>query len=176
MLSGKRRPTRYRSLVTRHARGFTLVELVLVASVLGILLVASVPRFAQTANRLRVEQAAFELTQLLRYARERAVAQGREVRWVWEDDTRQAHLEAVGEDGQPALIPERAAHSSPLIPDASAALRRGDKSVGCKCIRFFPDGTSESTTIAVRFHELIYTVTVHEATGQACLAAGTTAC
>ena len=148
----------------------------LVSVVLGILLVASVPRFAQTANRLRVEQAAFELTQLLRYARERAVAQGHEVTWVWEDDTRQAHLEAVGEDGQPALIPERAARSTPLIPEASAALHRGDKSVGCKCIRFLPDGTSESTTIAVRFHELIYTVTVHEATGQACLAAGTAAC
>ena len=148
----------------------------LVASVLGILLVASVPRFAQTANRLRVEQAAFELTQLLRYARERAVAQGREVIWMWEDDTRQAHLEAVDENGHPAPIPEHAARSTPLIPDASAALLRDDKAVECHCVRFFPDGTSESTTLTVTFHERVYTVTVHEATGQTCLAAGTTAC
>src|SRR3989338_7437801 len=74
--------------------GFTLVEVILVAVVLGMLMMVSVPRFQQTAQRLQTEQTAFALTQLLRYAHERAVAQGDEIIWVWDPETRQAHLVA----------------------------------------------------------------------------------
>ena len=155
--------------------GFTIIELALVSVVLLILLAASIPRFAETAQRLRLERTAFELTQLLRVAHERAVAQGQPMLWVWDDETRSAHLEAVVE-GAPVRLEERMAHSEPLMAGATLELLRDARPVACRCVNFLPDGTSEPTTIALAFGASRYTVTVHEATAQACLAAGTAAC
>ncbi len=152
--------------------GFTLIELVLVAAVLGLLLLASIPRFQQTAQRLRLERSAFELTQLLRYAHARAAAEGIELIWVWDEKDRQAHLERLLENGQSARLEERAASSAPLMGEASVSLIQAGEPVACECVRFFPDGTSEATTLTVSLRESLYRITIDEATSQVLLAAG----
>src|SRR3989338_10744732 len=121
--------------------GFTLVEVILVAVVLGLLLTASVPRFQQTAQRLQTEQTAFALTQLLRYAHERAVAQGDAIVWVWDVQARQAHLESVGDNDERYPINEHVARSRPIHGDITVSLVREGSEVDT--VTFSPHVTSK---------------------------------
>ena len=149
-------------------QGFTLVEVILVAVVLGLLLTAAVPRFQQTAQRLQTEQTAFALTQLLRYAHERAVAQGDAIVWVWDVQARQAHLESVGDNDERYPINEHVARSRPIHGDITVSLVREGSEVDT--VTFSPDGTSEPATLQVSQPPFSYTVTVDASTSQPHLA------
>ena len=155
--------------------GFTLIELVFVMVILSILLAATLPRFSQTAQRLRTEQSAFEWTQLLRYAHVRAAAQGQEVIWRWDPSIHRAYLETV-QNGEVTRLQERTAQSASLTAEASVGITQADQPVDCQCVHFFPNGTSEPTTVTLTFRKHVYTLHIDEATGQACLATGTAAC
>ena|SRR3989338_8355195 len=148
--------------------GFTLVEVILVAVVLGLLLTAAVPRFQQTAQRLQTEQTAFALTQLLRYAHERAVAQGDAMVWVWDAEARQAYLESVQGDNPPQRIKENVARSRPIRGNITVSLVREGSEVDT--VTFSPDGTSEPATLQVSQPPFSYTVTVDASTSQPHLA------
>jgi len=164
--------------------GFTLVELVLVCVVVGILLAATVPRFQHTADRLRTERSAFELTQLLRYARERALVEGQETAWVWHRTDRVVSIERVAtsdpsgvtgasqgpEQSQPDAV--RFTQSSPLPQGVEIDVARDGQAVECSCVRFFPDGQSEPTMLTIRSSQQTYTISVQAATGQVVLTAG----
>lgn len=172
------------SLVSRllsPAFGFTLIELVLVTAVIGILLVVSIPRFQQTAQRLRLEQTAFAFAHLLRYTHERAVSQGQDMVWTWEDATHQMRSEPVvaeapvGGGDQPASLPQASAVSDTIPEGFSLTLLRHGEPVGCQCIHFFLDGTSEATILTLHSREAAYTIQVDEATGQVVLTTGTSA-
>ena len=153
------------------AFAFTLIELVFVMAILGILLVASAPRFAQITERLRVERSAFELTQLLRYAHERAVSESREIVWVWDQGAHRARLEMT-EDGSTQPIRERMAMSARLPGEISVALLRDGASVDR--VSFLPDGTSQPTTLQVSHDKDLYTATIDETTSQVLLSTGST--
>lgn len=144
--------------------GFTLVELALIMVILGVLLTAAIPRLQQTARRMRVEQSAFELAQLLRAAHEQAVAGGREVVWVWDAERGRARLEP-GETMMSRSFPE----------GLSVLLTQDGQAVACSCVRFFPEGTSEPATLTVRLQEQLITATVDDATGQVRLVPGAVA-
>ena len=162
-------------LRTRSERSaFTLVELVFVMVVLAILLVASLPRFTHTAARLRTEQAAFELTQLLRYAHERAVAGTQQIDWVWDEHERRAHLEFAPDIPAQGNAPQRVDEhltTGSLVPEGVAVgLEREGNAVDR--VRFFPDGTSETTAIQVGHDSERYVVNVDAVTSQAILTTG----
>jgi len=165
---------------------FTLIELVLVAVILSILLTASMPRFQQTAQRLRAEHTVFEFVQLLRLSHERAVAEGREIVWVWDDEAHRAHLYALAtSDGETTANPleDRFGRSARLVDGASVQLEHPEGVGPCPggvpeqaaCVRFFPDGTSESTTMTVAVGLRSYVVTVNEATSHVVLTTGAAA-
>ena len=144
--------------------------------VLAILLTASVPRFQRTAERLRLEHAAFELAQLARLAHERSVTEDREVVWTWDEERRRARIEAAQEPSSDTAAPAAGPmESSPLPAGAAVSLARGGEEVACRCVRFFPAGTAEEAAVMVRLGDNVYTVSVDAATGQARLAAGTAA-
>ena len=147
--------------------GFTLVEVILVAVVLGLLLTAAVPKFQQTAQRLQTEQAAFSLAQLLRYAHERAVIQGRAAVWVWNVEERRARVAQLEDDGQRQWLTEHVSRSRPVREDIAVALVRDGAEVDA--VTFFPDGTSEPATLQVAHHPFSYTVTIDAATSQPAL-------
>ena len=145
------------------------------ALVLGMLMMATVPRFQQTAQRLQTEQTAFALTQLLRYAHERAVAQGDQIIWVWDPETRQAHLVAVQshDPTQPTQripIVGNIARSRPIRGEITVTLSRGSQLVDD--VTFKPDGTSQPTTLQIAHGAFNYTVTIDAATGQSTLTSG----
>jgi len=144
--------------------GFTLVEVILVAVVLGLLLTAAVPKFQQTAQRLQTEQAAFSLAQLLRYAHERAVIQGRAAVWVWNVEERRARVAQLEDDGQRQWLNEHVARSRPIRDDITVTLAQEGAEVDA--VTFFPDGTSDAATLRVARPPFSYTVTVDAATSQ----------
>ena len=162
--------------------GFTLVELILVSVVLGILLAASAPRFQQTAQRMRAEQAAFECAQLLRLAHERAVAEGRDVIWAWDPYARRVQLYRVmtaGPTESIEAIDEPTARSEPFLPGlrmrldhAGAAPCPDGVAAEGACVRLFADGTSEATTLTLDAPARAYVITVHETTSRISLTAG----
>ena len=152
---------------SKYSVGFTLVELIFVALALVVLLTVSLPNFHQTGQRLRAEQSTFELVQHLRYARELAVTQGRPIVWVWSPQTRRAQLEAMTEDGALEPLQDRMAQSA-VLPEAITLDVLHDEVVS-ETVRFFPDGTSEPTTLLVRTSGGVYTVTIDAATGQVIL-------
>ena len=136
-------------------------------AILGILLAVSLPRFAATSERLHTEHTAMALSQLFRYARELAVAQGREIVWVWDAETRRARLQTVQDDGSAQWLEERSAMSLPLPETMGLRLER--EGVPVDRVRFLPDGTSQQTTLYVTHGQDTYTVIVDGATGQALL-------
>lgn len=145
-------------------------------AVLAVLLAASLPRFQGTAERLHTEQRAFEMAQLIRYARERAIAQVLPVRWRWNAQERRVSVEVFGDDGQWTRLEERTARSAQLASYMALSVSdlEGDP-VDCECVQFAPDGTTTPTIVELRRDGQAFTVTVDGATGQPTLAAGTAA-
>ena len=144
---------------------------------LALLVAFSVPRFQATVERLKLEQAITHLNQTLRAARERAIAEGRTLIWTWEDDAHQSHLEALVQ-GVPQPLDERAGMRAKLPDAVNVEILSNNHEVDCRCVHFFPDGTSDpTTTITFKQHQQqTYTITIHETTGSACLVAGTAPC
>jgi len=146
----------------------------LVATVLALLLVGAAPRFAETAQRLRVEQTVFEFAQLLRYAHARAVAQGDVIVMRWHGEHRRARLHViVGQDPRawpsdcaPDAAPLPAAPESPAVP-AGVAVTWLHKDRAVDCVNFFPDGTSEPTSLHFVERGRDYTIAVDGSTSQA---------
>jgi len=170
-----------RSKPSSNQTGFTLFELVLVAVVIGILMLAAVPRLAGTAQRLQIEQAAFELARLLRAAHEQAVFSGSEAVWTWNEDTHAARVELQGlpieetdlpeeeeekPDAEETEAPNPALQGAPLPEAVSVTVLRDDEEVACRCVRFYPSGTAEPTILQVRSDRHAYEVSVDAATGQ----------
>ena len=152
--------------------GFTLIELTLVIVTLAIVLLAATPRLQQTAQRLRAEQAATELAQLMRMAHEQAVASGEETVWTWDAASHRARVERVSEEQNDAS--KSAASPTPMLIMQSAPVPEGiaidvtrtEEPLDCWCVHFFPEGTSENVTLTVRLSEHTFTATVDEATSQ----------
>jgi type IV fimbrial biogenesis protein FimT len=74
-----------------HARGFTLIEVAVVLAVIGILLAAAVPNYADYLARQKLRHIAELLEQDLRRARVMSVDEGRDIhvtfgsgpKWCW---------------------------------------------------------------------------------------------
>jgi type II secretion system protein H len=156
-----------------RTQGFTLVEVVLVASTLVILLTVAVPSFVNTAKRLNAEQAAWTLVASLRYAHEHSVTFSHVIGWVWDGERRRAHLEAfddveaIGPDDEGVRITDRFSATPPLSSDIMVSLSRAQ--APATRVLFFPDGTSEPTELLVRHRGHVYTVTVDGATSRVSL-------
>ena len=174
-------------------KGFTLIEILLVAAVMAILLATTLPNFQRASQRLQLETAAFHLAQQFRYAHQESVARQEDIVWRWDESEQRSRLYAVTDEaGEPVIAPlaEQRLASAPLANlQAGAVLTRDgdvlacddDRLVNgcsrCACIRFHPDGTvQDGTTIpvnlVVRQHDLTYTIRVEAATSRVSLVQG----
>ena len=118
-------------------RGFTLLELLCVALVLVILLTAALPQLQRQWRGLQTERATMEVAQQLRTARALAVAQGRRIDWLWQEEQRTSRLAAAAEEA--AMEPRW--QSPRPVPDGVRLVVRQAQGVVDR-ISFFADGTS----------------------------------
>lgn len=127
--------------------GFTFVELVFVTLILGILLVAAIPRLQRGWERLQVERAAFQLAQTLRTARTLAINQGQPIEWMWDAQIQQVALAAPQADGSTVPIPGRLGQPHTIPKDVPVTVLQSGQPV--THISFFPDGTSQTTSLVL---------------------------
>ena len=72
--------------ISRNARGFTMVELAVTLTILGVALALSIPPFQRSLARSRVDRVPAELQSDLRMAISNAKATGRTIRVVFDTD------------------------------------------------------------------------------------------
>ncbi|MDX1483410.1 MAG: GspH/FimT family pseudopilin [Alphaproteobacteria bacterium] len=116
----------------RTILGFTLLELLVVLSIIALMLGLAVPRFAGVLPGARLDSGARELASGLREARSRAVALNREVRFTLD---RGADRYFIGAGRAGRALPQ----------NLDIALLTGRREIvrpGTGSIRFFPDGSS----------------------------------
>ena len=68
-----------RARITRSARGFTMIELLVIIVMVGMLLAIALPRFAEQRRRLQVDTAAHQLAGDLRRTQVEAIRSNRTV-------------------------------------------------------------------------------------------------
>lgn len=78
---------RFRSLADQRRCGFTLVELMLVITIMGIMLGAITPTFKPFLESQTLKNATDSLAQIIRYARSMAVEQSSVVQIAFEEDS-----------------------------------------------------------------------------------------
>jgi prepilin-type N-terminal cleavage/methylation domain-containing protein len=100
-------------------RGVTLIEIVVVITIVGILSITVLPSFARTDEARRASGIA-EVQRLLAYARERAIASGRPVGAMIVQDDQRIELVTIDGTGNPVPL------ADPL-GRASVPVRLGDR-------------------------------------------------
>jgi general secretion pathway protein H len=71
-----------------HRSGFTLFELLVVLTLVGLIAALVAPKLGGTYNRLHLRTAARDLAAVMRYARSQAVTRGRSIQVSYHESTR----------------------------------------------------------------------------------------
>ena len=138
--------------LSRLARGLTLIELITTLAVAGVSLAVLIPSWAGLVNRSQVTAAANQLLTHLRFARNEAVTQNRDVSLCPSDDGascsgdprgwQRGYLVFVDVDGDRRRT---AAETILQVRGAQAPKLRIQSTAGRPAIRFRPDGAAWST-------------------------------
>ena len=160
---------------SRGRRGFTLLEVLIVLSIVAVLAGTSVPMFRRTFNGLQLEVFSYDLSRLLEYAGRRAVATGALMRvhfaaggrqyWLLQrDEISPGPGSGPGLESQFQRVPSRygQTHAVPetvtLVPGASD-------------VTFYPDGRADAFEALILDHQREgYRLTTHVWTGRVSLA------
>lgn len=138
---------------SRTARGFTLMELLVVLTILGLALILVMPTLNRLLPGLELRTEARDVASVLREARARAIGRNEEVPVVV--DLERGALE-VG--GKPALHLNRRI-DAPVLTGVSHSGRAYTE------IRFYPDGTSTGGRLTLALGEREEHVVVDWLTG-----------
>lgn len=177
------RTGRARSTVTRRAAGFTLIEILIVITVLGILAAAVVPQFSGSYQEARLRAAGRELLAAMNIAYSQAITAGQTVSLLIEPAEGRYRLEASGRSGlaawsaaagegdisRVAKLPGASGRIDPRIAvhvrEAGEAPEKGrmrretsprqptPAGTAAEAIRFRPDGTADAREILLEDQE-----------------------
>lgn len=128
----------------KRNKGFTLLELIFVASILVIITALAIPRFTKTFNSLRLKNFVSDIVSFVRYAQANAITGGDVNRVFFDVEKRSVKVERMiaSETEDPNWHPERSKPIPDLIKIESADTEEG--------IRFYPDGTADEATIEIK--------------------------
>ena len=137
-----------RCVGTGTAGGFTLVELLVVMTVMAAVAALATPMLDRVAPRLELRAAAQDLGTALRAARSAALRDNRETVVLIDVERR---LFRTGSAGPASFLPEGTA-----LTLLTATRERLDEARGR--VRFYPDGTSTGGEVRLRRGSADYTV------------------
>lgn len=150
------------------SRAFTLLELVLVLSIVGVLSAIAVPRFQRSIVKARADAAANRIAADLRLARARAIQKSTTQSVVF---TRAAGNDAYGLPGVPGLANPSAAYRVSLSGEPYLASFVSVTAGGDQTLIYDGFGVPDSAaTIVVQAGEFQRTITVDATTGEAVIA------
>lgn len=141
---------------TRHAPGYSLLELLVVVALLAVLSGAVLPAFQGSVSGIQSDHAVRDLVASIKYAQERAVSDGREYRIYFAQNERgywiaalashqgsEKIFEAISErHGEPMTFPERLS--------VQHLRTRKDSRTNLRYIAFLPNGACDKASLA--FH------------------------
>jgi general secretion pathway protein H len=128
----------------KRCAGFTLLELIMVIVVIALSIAISFPALSRGTAALHLRSAGRDVLNVLRYAREKAITEQREMHFVAEKQGRQVVLtDELGEGGKPHALPRD------IVVDSVFA---GGEEIreGPLVIRFLPNGSSTPATIVLK--------------------------
>jgi len=137
----------------RLPAGFSLLELIVVLTLLSILTSAIVPVFAGSLESMRRDQAVRELLAVLKFAQERAIADSAEFRVYINEEKGVYWIESlqVAEDGARTFEELGESFTDPWVLPESIEFKkvkaRDDRERDLKYISFFPSGACDYVEI-----------------------------
>jgi len=140
--------------------GFTLVELMLVVTIISILIGLSTPLFRRTFRDTRLENTCLNLSKLMRYARERAIGERLSHRISFDEEMRTYWLEAeLSPESDFQRIKGKPGKTN-LVPEDITIEGRG------KEVTFYPDGSADQTALyLMNSNERVYTIEIRGVDG-----------
>lgn len=146
-LTGKR-PSRVKS----KRPGFTFIELMLVAILIGIVVGISTPIFRRTFGHLQLDDTCHNIAKLMRYAQQRAVVEREAYRLRFDSSRGTYWLEVEKAEVDPlrtskAFVPIRGRFGKryPIPRGIVVTFKEEDVTA----ITFYPDGRADNVTIYV---------------------------
>ena len=140
----------------RHTRGVTLLEMLIVLSIMAVLAAVVIPRFGDGVSTSALKGATREIAAGLRLARSEALATRKETRLLLDLEQRTFRLEA-----------DPRVHSLPKQIELKLFTAQSDllsEKVGA--IRFFPDGGSNGGRVTLAAGERKFNVDIDWLTGR----------
>lgn len=145
------------------ARGFTLLEILVVVVIIAIMSGAIIPRIGNGMGRQQLEAAATTISSALTYCHSAAATESRRYRWVWDAQAQRARylveedpLEAPGMF-VPALVSQRRNEALPQEIELEGiyfpVVRKNEDEPEVEMppeITFHPDGHATSAYVVVR--------------------------
>jgi general secretion pathway protein H len=145
-----------RACAHRRAAGLTLIEMLVVLSIMALIAAMSVPMLSGRVSGAALKGAAREVAAGLRYARSESVATRRETRLVFDLEQRSFRIDRDARIHQlPKGVDLKLFTAQSDIADAKTG-----------AIRFFPDGGSNGGRVTIAAGERKYEVDVDWLTGR----------
>jgi prepilin-type N-terminal cleavage/methylation domain-containing protein len=147
----------------RHDAGFSLIDMLVVVTLIGIVSGIAVPTLINSINAMRLGQSARDVERELQTAKQRAVGKGRpmRVRFNCPAPSEYRMVELIGSPSAPAAGDDAAdrcnatvypfpADNNPITrPNLDGPVKRIDQQVAfvaTQTIEFWPDGTAHHNT------------------------------